>query len=107
VSNERGVGLFEAESKHFSTETMNLVVMDVSAALPFGFESWVPFIARRFQPSLNRRFGAVALVQTYNQAPALIRRCAVVANSHAYKPLPLGLVDGLRGIDRGTTFGTP
>ncbi len=103
VSNERGVGLLEAESKHFPKNTMNLVVMDVSAALPFGFESWVPFIARRFQPHLNRRFGAVVLVQTHNQAPALIRRCAVIANPHAYKPLPLGLMDRLRGVDHSTT----
>ncbi len=86
-----------------------MVVMDVSAALPFGFEPWVPFISRWFQPRLNRRLGAVVLVQTHNQAPALIRRCAVVTNPHAYKPLPLSLVDGLRGcavIDRSTTLGT-
>ncbi len=106
VSNERGIGLFEAESKHFPKDTMNLVVMDVSAALPFGFEPWVPFITRRFQPHLNRRFGAVVLTQTHNQAPALIRCCAVIANPHAYKPLPLGLMDGLRGMDHSTALGT-
>jgi len=99
VSNERGVGLLEAESKHFPKDTMNMVVMDVSTALPFGFEPWVPFITRRFQPRLNRRFGAVVLVQTQNQAPALIRHCAVIANPHAYKPLPHNLVDGLHGLD--------
>ena len=58
------------------------------------------------KPRLNCWFGAVALVQTHNQEPVLIRRCAVVANPHAYEPLPLDVMDGLRGVDRSTTFET-
>jgi hypothetical protein len=106
VPNKRGATLLDAESKHFPKDTMNLVAMDVSAALPFGFEPWLPFIANRFQPRLNRRLGAVVLIQTYNQAPTITRRCAVVANLHAYKPLPLSLVDGLRGVDHSTALET-
>ena len=62
MSDARAARLLEAEAKHFSKEEANLVVMDITR-MPNGIKAFAPLVQRRFQPGLNRRFGAVALFQ--------------------------------------------
>lgn len=105
VPNEQGVHLFEDETRHFSRETMNIVIMDVSA-LPYDVAAWVPVIARRFQPNQNRRIGAVVIMRVYNRAPVLIPCYIIVPNPHASKPVPNNLLNSVRALDRRTALQT-
>lgn len=63
---------------------------------------WVPLIERRFQPKLNRRFGAVILFSRINQLHnANMLRCyCVVRNPFAYRKPPEGLLRNIIKLDQ-------
>ena len=88
LSDQRAARLMEAEAKHFPKTTANVVIMNVTR-IPGGIETFASAIQRRFQPNLNRRFGAVILFDQFVQVPGVcVKRWRILNNPHAYIPLP-------------------
>ncbi len=99
ITDERAQRLMSAEADHFSREEINILVMDVSA-VPGGIKSWSSLIQRRFQPDINRRFGAVVLLSSYIESTGISARCSVLQNQYAYKRPPKCLLDALVKLGR-------
>jgi len=81
ISDERAHRLFSRELDHFSDTERNILVVRVGN-LPRGMEWWLPLTQRWFQPSRNRRVGAVVLYdQSLVGTPLTVRqRWRVVKN---------------------------
>jgi hypothetical protein len=91
--------LMEAESHHFSPKEVNVLIIDVTQA-GGGFSTWTPLIQRRFQPTINRRFGAVALYQSYTTIGGKVGRLwTTLWNEYAYQPVPQEFLDNLRRLN--------
>ena len=101
ITDERAQRLMSAEAEHFSREEINILVMDVSR-VPDGIRCWSPLIQRRFQPNINRRFGAVVLLSSYIEAAGISRRCSVLQNQYAYKKPPKCILDNLVKLGRNS-----
>ena len=98
LRDERAERLLKGEAHHFSKDEMNILVMDLSH-IPIGIRKWSPLIERRFQPRLNRRFGAVALFDNPHAVVGSQRRWKVLCNEHAYHPIPIRLLHSLEALD--------
>lgn len=98
-TDERAQRLMDEESKHLSLGEMNLLVMDVST-IPRALQSWPALVQRRFQPKINRRFGAVVLLERCCGPREVELRCVTLENPHARKPLPRALLDGLGMLNK-------
>ena len=70
--------------------------MDVSH-VPGGIKRRSTLIYRCFQPTRNRRFGAVVLLDCVTLNAVVAKRWAVLRNAYASKPLPDVLPVALRG----------
>lgn len=100
ITDERAQRLMSAEAHHFSNKETNILVMDISR-VPAGIRCWSPLIQRRFQPNINRRFGAVVLLAGYIATAGIISwRCSVLQNQYAYKQPPKCLLDDLVKLGR-------
>lgn len=99
ITDERAQRLMSAEAAHFSREEINILVMDVSA-VPGGIKSWSPLIQCRFQPDINRRFGAVVLLSSCIESAGISWRCSVLQNQYACKRPPKCLLDALEKLGR-------
>ena len=99
MTDERAQRLMSAEAAHFSREEINILVMDVSA-VPGGIKSWSPLIQRRFQPDINRRFGALVLLSSCIESAGISWRCSVLQNRYACKRPPKCLLDALVKLSR-------
>ena len=99
MTDERAQRLMSAEAVHFSNEEINILVMDISR-VPGGIRCWSPLIQRRFQPNINRRFGAVVLLSSRIEAAGISWRCSVLQNQYAYKKPPKCLLDNLVKLGR-------
>ena len=99
VTDDRAEKLMHEELAHFSNEHPNVLVMDVSR-VPRGIARWAPLIERRFQPEINRRCGAVMLLDIWTVSPpAAVRlRSRLLRNPHACKPVPAEIVEQLRSL---------
>ena len=86
-----------AETRHFSREEMNLLVMDI-ARVPDGMRRWSDLIQRRFQPTRNTRFGAVALIERRHINGSIENTVSVLRNAFALKPLPEKLLEDLESL---------
>jgi len=55
----------------------------------------------RFQPNLNRRFGAVVLFTRVNQLQNanIIRGYRVLGNTHAHRPVPEAVLNAIANLD--------
>jgi len=95
-SDERAGRLVDAEGHHFPKDSFNLLVMDLSG-IPNGLRHWVPLVARRLQPTINRRFGAVCLFQAEANATDPPWQSIIVENLYARQPLPQVLLRQLGG----------
>jgi hypothetical protein len=88
--------LLDDESKHFSREEINILVMNVSR-IPIGLPDFIPLIQRRLQPHLNRRFSAVILFTQFFRVedgmPELDWH--MIINPHAYRQVPISLAQTL------------
>jgi hypothetical protein len=97
--------LLAGELHHFSQEHHNILAIDITR-VPIGPRNWAPLIRRSFQPGQNRRIGAViffsrGLVGT----PITIRQqWAVVANPHAYRPIPADFLQLVASLDESAHF---
>jgi len=60
IRDDRAARLLEAETKHFSREEINVLVIDLSK-IPRGVDMFPAKIRPRLQPGINRRFSGVLL----------------------------------------------
>jgi hypothetical protein len=95
-TDHRAEQIMHRELTHFSRHEVNLLVIFVSQVIG-GVKQWVPLVERRFQPTMNRRCGAVVLVGSVALAvgPAIQLTSHVLVNPHAYKRVPPALLDKL------------
>lgn len=102
IDDQRAARLMGAETHQLSPNETNLLAIDVSN-VPGGIPDWIPLIQRRFQPNLNRRFGAVVLFSRVNQLHSanIIRGYRVLRNAHAYRPIPDPLLNAITRLDEG------
>ncbi len=99
----RAERLLTAELHHFSKDRMNLLAIDVSQ-VPGGMKEWVDPLQRRFQPTRNRRIGAVVLYEKsglVGPTSKIWPRWRVLRNPHAYVPAPQSLLDAIGTLDSG------
>lgn len=97
-SDNRARKLMEKESKHFTEDDINLLVMDVSS-IPDGIKGWKPLIERSLQPKMNRRFGAVVLFESKLINGIELRNWDVLKNPYAYYPVPETLLNDIRHLN--------
>jgi hypothetical protein len=97
--------LLSAELHHFSRDTRNILAIDISG-VSIGPKNWAPLIQRSFQPNQNRRIGAVVFFSRGLVGIPLATRqiWAVVANEHAYCPIPRTFLDKLTSFDESLYF---
>jgi hypothetical protein len=101
ISDSRVQRLFTAELHHFSKSATNLLIVDVTRASG-GIPGWQPLIQRRFQPTQNRRIGAVVLYASgivAGSRPTLKQTWRVLQNPHCYRPIPESLLVRIRALD--------
>jgi hypothetical protein len=99
VSDDRAQRLIDGELHHFSVKHTNIVVMDVSC-FPRRIDTWAAPIGRRLQPSMNRRCGAVILLNVWTTSPpATVRmRSKVLKHPCPYSPVPTELIEHLENL---------
>jgi hypothetical protein len=86
VSDDRAQKLFTQELDHFSRDHTNILIMDVTE-VPDGIVGWTPLIQRRFQPTQNRRIGAVVMFEE-EFIGTIQRTWQVLRNNYAYRRPP-------------------
>jgi hypothetical protein len=91
--------LMHKKSAQMGTNT-NIVVIGVGN-IPGKMGELAPLIARRFQPALNRRFGAAVLVRSAFHGDGLVSRTEweVVPNPYATDPVPDGLLSQIASLN--------
>jgi hypothetical protein len=97
ISEERVLRLLSAELSHFSKTEQNILVVCIKNG-PKSISWWIPFIERWFQPTRNRRVGAIVLYYQahHPDSPPTIRQCwRVVKNPHAYLSIPDSLINSV------------
>jgi hypothetical protein len=95
--------IMSREREQLSRGTSNLVVIDVSI-VPDAINTWLPLIERRLQETLNRRVGAVGLLDTTVRKSAVYRRWRVVRHPNPYRPVPETFLNGIESLDQGDQF---
>jgi hypothetical protein len=103
ASDWRAERLLTAELHHFARDQHNLLAMDVSQ-VPGGMKDWAPLLQKRFQPTRNRRIGAVILYEQGGLVGLKMQvwqRWRVLRNPHAYMPIPQPLLDSIATLDHG------
>jgi hypothetical protein len=101
IDDQRAARLMAAETHQLSRDEINVLAIDLSN-IPGGIRDWKPLIQRRFQPNLNRRFGAVVLFTRVNQLhnANILRGYRVLRNPHAYRRVPDALLGAIENLDR-------
>ena len=101
IDDQRAARLMEAETHQLSRDEINVLAIDLSN-IPGGIRDWQPLIQRRFQPNLNRRFGAVILFTRVNQLhnANILRGYRVLRNPYAYRAVPEALLRAIENLDR-------
>jgi hypothetical protein len=97
--------LLSAELHHFSRDTRNILAIDISG-VSVGPKNWAPLIQRSFQPTQNRRIGAVVFFSHGMVGIPLATRqiWAVVVNEYAYCPIPRAFLDKLTALDESLHY---
>lgn len=98
--------LLSAELHHFSPKLRNVLAIDITG-VSIGPKNWAPLIQRSFQPTQNRRVGAVILFSSaLCGIPLAIRQVwKVVLNQYAYQPIPGAFLDVLTSQDESSFIG--
>lgn len=94
IADDRAQELLEQEASHFLRSATNFLVLDVSS-IPSGLRRWRALIERRFQPTINQRFGAALLIDRCTQDGYVLTRWTVIRNPYARNPVPESLLGGL------------
>jgi hypothetical protein len=102
IDDERAQRVLAGELHHFQAEQTNLLVMDVTQVVG-GSGSWRDLILRCFQPTRNRRIGAVILFEGSSVGPKVARweRWLVLRNPHALRKPPESLLNQIERLDSG------
>lgn len=98
ITDHRVQWLLDGELHHFTRDTVNVLAIDVSHAAG-SIRGWTPLIERRFQPTLNRRLGAVVVYQLSETHPAIKYRWRALRNPHAYQPVPDSLLMAIESLN--------
>jgi hypothetical protein len=107
MADERAHRLLSKELSHFSPKERNILAIRVTD-VPGGMRWWWPLALRWFQPSRNRRVGAVILYDKVTVAgpPYAIRqRWRVIENPYAYMPVPRSLINAIGALDESPALG--
>ena len=99
TSDNRAKRLFNEEYHHFSEGVANVLVINMSA-IADGIAEWENLIRRLFQPTQNRKVGAVLFFnQSITGPPEGIRRhWRTVVNPFAHKKVPNTLLEGFLSL---------
>jgi hypothetical protein len=92
--------LMEQKAEQMGSNNANVLVIGISQ-IPGKMEYLAPQIMRRFQPNLNRRFGAVVLMKSALHSDQMTSRTQVhvMRNPHATTPVPEQLLEQLARLD--------
>jgi hypothetical protein len=100
LSDDRAQRLLHKELHHFSRSTHNILAID-TGNLTVGPRDWAPFIRKSFQPTLNRRIGAVVLFARALVSFSKLRQFwTVISNQYAYQPIPPTFLASVSGLDQ-------
>ncbi len=69
---------------------------------------WWPLVLRWFQPSRNRRVGAIVLYERgamFDPQYAIRQRWRVIENPYAYMPVPRSLISAIGALDESAAWG--
>jgi hypothetical protein len=106
TADARAKRIFNTEYHHFSQQVRNVLVVNVSA-IPDGMRDWANKIARLFQPTRNRKVGAVVLFEQGCLGPpeSVRRRWRVLINRHAHLAVSGNLLSGFKSLDESESCG--
>lgn len=92
--------LMGRKAVQLNRDNINIVVIDVSN-IPGRLENLAPQVVGRFQPSLNRRFGAVVLVRRSFpvERSVTVTEWHVIPNPHATAPVPADFLKQIASLD--------
>ncbi len=90
-TDQRAQRIFNRESKHFSKNYANLLILDVSR-VPAGIRTWAHLMSGRLQPKLNRRVGAVFMTQYAIGRRRMERKSRLLVHPSPYNPIPQKLL---------------
>ena len=97
-TDQRAQRIFNRESKHFSKNSANLLILDVSR-VPGGIKSWAHLISGRLQPKLNRRVGAVFMTQYAIGRRRMERESRLLVHPGPYNPIPQKLLQVMQASE--------
>lgn len=102
ITDERVYRLLSGELHHFSPAERNILAIHVGGVT--GGIKWLPLIQRWFQPTRNRRVGAVVLYEQplAGMPLAVQQHWRVAENPYAYMPIPSALTYAIRTLDEGS-----
>lgn len=107
ISDDRAKRVLDAERHHFSRDQPNLLIVNISRVVN-SVDAWSGLICRCFQPTQNRRLGAVILYSTALVAgyERIWQRWRVVENPFAAVPIATDVLTAFRALDDGPYPGT-
>jgi hypothetical protein len=98
VADHRIQRLIAGELHHFTPETVNVLVVDLSRAAG-SIRGWTPLIERRFQPAQNRRLSGALMYQLNQTHPSLKHRWRALMNPYAYQSVPGAFVTAIESLN--------
>jgi len=102
-ADDRAKDVLSSEAKQLPTDSPGLIMVQMGRA-PGGIRSWEPIIARRFQPRIHTRVSAICLFRSAHEwtpdGEAWIPETKLIANPHAYHPLPAWITNALSKAQR-------
>jgi hypothetical protein len=102
IGDDRAKRLLDGERDHFSRDQANLLIFNISRVVS-DIDAWSKLVARCFQPTQNRRIGAVILYSTALMGgyERIWQRWRVVPNPFATTPLEPSLLTAIGKLDDG------
>jgi hypothetical protein len=98
VRDDRAARLLEAETKHFSKDEINVVVIDLSK-IPRGVDLFPALIRPRLQPRINCRFSAVILFfDSVVGSGLVVTEWKVIVNPNAHRHIPDSFIQSLSSL---------
>ncbi len=102
IDDQRAQRILSDELRHFQRDQANLLMMDVTQVIS-GTRGWKDLLLRSFQPTRNRRVGAIVLLEGGVMPPQfdLFERWLVLRNPHALVKPPESLLRQIETINDG------
>lgn len=96
-TDERADNILGKKRKQLSKDELGLIVIDITN-IPGGLKGWTEIIKRRLQPQLNRRIGAVLLVQRYISKGSMKTNKIIIEHPNPWHTLPNKFLEVLKLI---------